>query len=160
MTWEGPEISGETGDAPKRLYRHHRPKFHKMLLAQLEKVGLQVEYSHRVISYFEDGELAKGGVILDNGEKIEADLVVAADGVGTKSHILVAGKKVVAKSSGFSIYRTAYPVEFALADEVVAGRFKMLENGRSVNEIWVGPDMHMMLWRSEDMMSWLITHRV
>lgn len=26
--------------------------------------------------------------------------------------------------------------------------------------IRVGPDMHLMLWRSEDMMSWLITHKV
>ena len=71
------------GDAPERLYRHYRPNLHKILLVQLEKVGLQVEYGHHIISYFEDGDLEKG-VIPDNGEKIEADLVVAADGVDTK----------------------------------------------------------------------------
>lgn len=59
---------GEREDAPKRLYRHHRPKFHKMLLAQLEKVGLQVEYSQRVISYFEDIDL---GVIFDRGRRLK-----------------------------------------------------------------------------------------
>lgn len=127
-------------------------------MKQLEKLGVKVEYNRRVVLYSE--ESANGSVSLDNGEKIKADIVVAADGVGTKSHPLVTGKKVEAKSSGSSIYRTAFPVELAIADAEIAERFKILENGKSVNEIWVGPDMHMMLWRSEDMTSWLITHKV
>lgn len=135
MTWEASSTDdSNTADVPKRLYRHHRPKFQSMLLKQLEKIGLKVEYSHRVVSYFEGSE--KGGVVLDNGEKIQADVIVAADGVGTKSYDLVAGRKIEAKSSGSSIFRTAYPVELALADVEIAGRFKMLENGKSVNEIW------------------------
>ena len=86
------------------------------------------------------------------------------------------GEKVEAKSNWYAIYRTAYPVGFSLVDPLVAERFKILENGKTVNEIWVGyeesptlrdpiltlnrPDMHLFGWRSEDMMSWLITHKV
>jgi hypothetical protein len=33
---------------------------------------------------------------------------------------------------------TAYPVELALADPQVGERYKLLDDGRSVNEIWVG----------------------
>jgi len=128
--------SGEGGEEPARIYRHHRPKFHHMLFEELERQGIEVEYGRYVVAYFESE--AKGGVILKSGEKIEADLVVAADGVGTKSHLLVAGKKIEAKSNGYAIFRTAYPVELALADKEVAERFKLLENGRSVNEIWAG----------------------
>jgi 2-polyprenyl-6-methoxyphenol hydroxylase-like FAD-dependent oxidoreductase len=109
-----------------------------MLLNQLATIGIQVEWKHRVIDYFEDAELGKGGVVLESGEKIEADVAIAADGLGTKSHRLVVGKKTEAKSSGYAIYRTAYPVEHALVDPEVAERFKILENGKSVNEIWVG----------------------
>jgi 2-polyprenyl-6-methoxyphenol hydroxylase-like FAD-dependent oxidoreductase len=109
-----------------------------MLLAQLAAIGVQVEWKHRVVEYYEDLATGKGGVVLDSEEKLEADLVVAADGLGTKSHKLVVGKKIEARSSGYAIYRTAYPVDFALVDPQVAERFELLENGRSVNEIWVG----------------------
>ena len=56
-----------------------------MLFGQLERIGIQVDYG-RVVDYYEDIECEKGGVALDTGIKLEADLVVAADGLGTKSH--------------------------------------------------------------------------
>ena len=64
--------------------------------------------------------------------------MVAADGAGTKSYILTMGEQVDAKGSGYAIYRTAYPIELALADPQVAEHFKLLENGRSVFELWMG----------------------
>lgn len=90
-----------------------------------------------MVDYYEDTAAGKGGVVLESGERLEADLVVAADGLGMKSYSLV-GQKVAARSSGYSIYRTAYLVEYALVDSQVAERFKMLDNGKSVNEIWLG----------------------
>lgn len=48
------------------------------------------------------------------------------------------GEQVDAKGSGYAIYRTAYPIELALADPQVAEHFKLLENGRSVFELWMG----------------------
>lgn len=132
------EVGNEDGNVPSRIYRHHRPKMQQMLLKQLQKIGIPLEFNHRVVDYYEDIGSAKGGIILDNGEKLEADLVIAADGVGTKSYNLVAGRKVQAESSGYAIFRTAYPVELALADPEVAERFALLENNRSVLEMWVG----------------------
>jgi 2-polyprenyl-6-methoxyphenol hydroxylase-like FAD-dependent oxidoreductase len=109
-----------------------------MLTAQLKKIGIEVEYGHRVVDYYEDVKAGKGGVVLDNGDKIEADLVVAADGVGTKSHKLVTGHQVRARSSGYAIYRTAFPVEVAFADPLVAERFKVPANGQTCVELWAG----------------------
>ncbi|KAF6226886.1 hypothetical protein HO133_008327 [Letharia lupina] len=123
----------ERANIPQRIYRHHRPEFHQLLLAQARKVGIEVEYGQRVIEYLEDAAARKAG-----GGKLEADLVVAADGAGTKSYILTMGEQVDAKGSGYAIYRTAYPIELALADPQVAEHFKLLENGRSVFELWMG----------------------
>jgi 2-polyprenyl-6-methoxyphenol hydroxylase-like FAD-dependent oxidoreductase len=123
---------------PKRIYRHSRPKFHAMLLRQLRSVGIEVEYGHEVVDYFEDAEATKAGVILSDGSKHAADLVVAADGVRGKSWPLVAGHPVPARRSGHAIFRVAYDVETALADPMIAERFPLLENGRSVIEMWVG----------------------
>lgn len=129
---------GEGANIPERIYKHHRPKFEQLLLAQARKVDIEVEYGRRVVEYFEDAAARKGGVVLQGGSKIEVDLVVAADGVGTKSYMLTMGENVDAKGSGYAIYRTAYPVELALADPQVAERFKLLEDGRSVVELCMG----------------------
>ena len=91
--------------------------------------------------YFEDVELGEGGVVLDSGEKIEGDVVIAADGLVTKSHRLVF-EKIEIKSSGNAIYSTAYPVKHALVDPEAGERFKILENGKIVNDIWVGSVFH------------------
>ncbi|KAL9064650.1 MAG: hypothetical protein Q9161_008737 [Pseudevernia consocians] len=49
---------------PERIYRHHRPKFHRLLLAQARKIGIEVEYGQGVIEYFKNPTAKKGGVVL------------------------------------------------------------------------------------------------
>ncbi|KAK3686530.1 hypothetical protein LTR37_019738 [Vermiconidia calcicola] len=127
----------------KRVYRHSRPKFHKMLLEQLNKVGLSVEYGKEVADYFEDVGSNRAGVVLKDGSKHEADLIVAADGVRGASWSLIAGRPVSAKSSGDAIFRVAYPIAIALKDPVIAERFPLLEDGRPLAELWVGTDEEM-----------------
>ncbi|KAJ6126698.1 hypothetical protein N7523_002310 [Penicillium sp. IBT 18751x] len=129
--------SDETVEPPK-VHRHSRPKFHKMLSEQVERAGITIEYGKRVKSYFESIETRRAGVILDSGDIIEADVVIAADGVGSKSSQVTMGEEVRARSTGFSIYRAAFPVELALADPVVAERFQVLDNGKFVAEMWMG----------------------
>ena len=135
MDWVQSKENGES-KVPLKVYRHSRPKFHKALSNQVERCGIKIEYGKRVVDYFETS--SKGGVTLDNGENIQADIVVAADGINTKSWKLIAGEKIAATSSGFSIYRTAFPVEIALQDPLVRERFTILENGHSVLEMLMG----------------------
>lgn len=123
---------------PKRIYRHSRPKFHKMLTDQAERIGIYVEYGKRVTKYYEKLDAGKAGVVLENGETIEADVVLAADGVGSKSTKMTMGREVRAQSTGFSVYRTAFPIELAIADPMVRERFQLLENGHPVVELWMG----------------------
>jgi 2-polyprenyl-6-methoxyphenol hydroxylase-like FAD-dependent oxidoreductase len=60
-------------------------------LGYVQELGIKVEFSTTVEDYFEtDGE---GVVILADGQKLAADLVVAADGVDSKSWALVLGEK-------------------------------------------------------------------
>jgi glycine/D-amino acid oxidase-like deaminating enzyme len=121
---------------PSRIYRHNRPKFVKMLCSQLERIGVKVEYGHRVVDYYEDEN--KAGIVLGNGDKLEADVVIAADGIGTKSHKLISGHDIRAWGSGLAIFRTAFPVEMILADDEINSRFCMLEDGHSNAELWNG----------------------
>ena len=84
-----------------------RPLMYNMFLRQTEKLGIPIHYGKRVVDYFETAN--KGGVELEGGEKYEADIVIAADGVGSKSQSLVGGP-VRARSSGRAMWRAVFPI--------------------------------------------------
>jgi 2-polyprenyl-6-methoxyphenol hydroxylase-like FAD-dependent oxidoreductase len=74
-----------------------------------------------VIDYFEHDE--KAGVILEDGSKLVADVVVAADGIGSRSWNIVSGFKETPSSSDFAMFRATYPAEHALKRPLVAEKF-------------------------------------
>lgn len=121
-----------------QIFRHSRPLFHDLLSKQVEKEGVKVEYGFEVTEYHDENANGKAHVTLANGDKLEADLVVAADGIGSNSSGAVTGGVVRARPTGFAIYRTAFPVEIAYKDPMVKERFKPLEDGTPVIESWAG----------------------
>jgi 2-polyprenyl-6-methoxyphenol hydroxylase-like FAD-dependent oxidoreductase len=128
----------ETDGLSPELHRHSRPKFHLMLETQLEQVGIKVQYGHRAVRYFENPEKHNAGVELDNGNILEADLVVSADGIGSHSTQITMGQEVRARSTGISIYRTAYPVEIVNSDPEIVEKFEMAPNGSPLIQMWIG----------------------
>lgn len=71
----------DPGSAPGAFQM--RPLVYKMLLEQVEKCGITIDFGKRVVDYFESPK--QGGVKLEDGTKLTADIVVAADGIGSKS---------------------------------------------------------------------------
>lgn len=135
------DLSVKEEDGPsKQLYRHSRPKFHLMLETQLEMIGLKVQYGKRAIRYIdEDPEQGKKAAVeLDTREIMEADVVIASDGVGGHSTKATLGYEVPARSTGFAIYRAAFPIDVVLSDPELAERFKLLPDGSPVAELWIG----------------------
>lgn len=87
-----------------------RPLIYKMLLHQTERLGVNVQFGKKVVDYSEDVMSERAVAITDQGERFEADVVIAADGVGSKSQKLVGGQ-VRAKSSGRAIWRASFSSE-------------------------------------------------
>ncbi|KAL4987679.1 hypothetical protein BDW68DRAFT_197223 [Aspergillus falconensis] len=136
-----------------------RRKFYRMLLRQVARCGLCVEYGKTVKSYFEDEKAGKGGVIIattGGGEVRVADIVVAADGLKSPSEILIAGQHVNPKSSGLSIYRTAFPKDLAMQNELVRKRWG---DSPPVWEYWLGPGMYLGVFVGDDIISFGFTPR-
>ncbi|RDW62912.1 FAD-dependent oxidoreductase [Aspergillus mulundensis] len=137
-----------------------RRKFYRMLLRQVARCGLRVEYGKTVKEYFEDANAGKGGVIIEAARNIEiarvADIVVAADGLKSSSQILIAGQHIPTKSSGMSIYRTAFDKSLAMQDKLVRKRW-----GQSppVWEYWLGPGMYLGVFIGNDIVSYGFTPR-
>ena len=130
----------ETVNSSEALHRHSRPKFHLMLETQLEQTGLKVQYGKRAIRYIDatpEGD-KRPGVELDTGEVLEADLVIAADGIGSHSIKAALGSEVAARSTGLAIYRATIPVELVRFDSELMEKFNLLPDGHAFAQLWFG----------------------
>ncbi|KAK9780186.1 putative FAD-dependent monooxygenase fsr3 [Seiridium cardinale] len=131
----------------------HRLEFHALLHEYAIECGIDISFSKKVTEYFEDAD--NGGVILSDGTRVLADLVVAADGVGSHSWGLVLGKKDNAESTGYGVFRANYPSLPALQNPVISKAFAKLD---SVT-IFVGSDAHIVISKSRNRITFLLTHR-
>lgn len=120
------------------IHRQSRPKFIAALFTQLKNIGVDVAFGKRAVDYTEDGAEQKASVLLDDGSKLEADVVIAADGVGTSSCKVVGGTDIPSYPSGLSILRTAFPVETAMEDPEIADRWQLIDGWRPIVELWQG----------------------
>lgn len=133
-----------------------RTRFFGMLLRQVARLGIDIEYGQRATRYFEDESSSKGGVVLDNGKIRIADVVIAADGLRSCSQGLVGGQDTPPVSSGMSIYRVSFPREIAMQDPVVRQRW---EHSGPMWEYWLGPGMYMGTFVSDETMAFGFTTR-
>ncbi|KAL4918506.1 hypothetical protein BDW62DRAFT_200880 [Aspergillus aurantiobrunneus] len=115
------EVIAITVSALRTLKKWARSKLHAVLTSYARGLDIPIEYSATGTSYFEEDN--HGGAILSDGRRVTADFVVAADGVGSKSWGLVAGRKEEPISSGFVLYRVTFPVDVAMGNEVVKSEF-------------------------------------
>ena len=138
-----------------------RKKFYRMLLRQVARLGLKVDYDQRVERYFEDGVAGVGGVVTQTGLIRVAHIVVAADANRTSSELLIAGKPMPSRSSGMSVYRTSLPTELAMHDEAFKKRWGdcVTVTKETSHEFWIGPGMHLGLMISPDFVAWGLTPR-
>lgn len=121
----------DPGNAPGAFQM--RPLVYAMLLEQAGKLGIEIEYGSKVVDYFEDED--GGGVELEDGEKITAELVVAADGIGSKSNKLVGGE-VRARSSGRAMWRAVFPVHELEKDPEVRDFFALKDETDPIVRTW------------------------
>ena len=122
---------------------------------------MKIEFNRRVVDYFEDETTGKGGCVTDDGKRYEADVVIAADGVGSKSQRLVGGQ-VRARSSGRAMWRAAFPIENLEKDPEVKEHYKMVgpDNSEPIVRTYLGPGTYGMTLTRPETMIWIINHNV
>ncbi|KAL0934512.1 uncharacterized protein CTRU02_211311 [Colletotrichum truncatum] len=142
---------GKPGDLKLVIYR---AKLHELLYEYARRLGIVTSLSTAAVGYFETHE--KGGVLLSDGRRLEADVVVAADGVGSVSWQLVLGEKAAPISSGYAIHRTTYPVDRVINNPVLG---PVLKAKRTHFAFYAGPDSHLVMGKTEKEVSWVLTHK-
>jgi 2-polyprenyl-6-methoxyphenol hydroxylase-like FAD-dependent oxidoreductase len=143
------------GPAGDNAFPINRSEFHEVLFNYTIEIGISVEFDTTVKEYYESS--TAGGVILSDGRVLEADLTVAADGVGTTSWRLITGSQEGAISSGFALYRTSFPAGPALENPIIAKEFG---DHKTYMGIYFGPDVHGVFGKTEKTMFWTLTHKV
>ena len=138
-----------------------RPLIYKMFVKQVERLGVKIEFNTRIVDYFEDEKTGKGGCIDTEGKRYEADVVIAADGVGSKSQRLVGGQ-VRAVSSGRAMWRAAFPIENLDKDPEVKEHYTMIgpNNSEPIVRTYLGPGTYAMTLTRPETMIWIINHNV
>lgn len=158
--WDGTTIAPVTlGHPAAESVIINRGKLHAVLREYAAEQGLSVEYDSAGQEFFETE--GQGGVTLTDGRQFTADLVVASDGIGSKSWKLFAGTNTSPVSSGFVVYRVTYPTEDAFKSPVVARELREhKELGLDGGFFFVGPDAHFMSCMAKDETCFTLTCRV
>lgn len=145
----------EPGDGKNESLSIYRRNLHNLLHTFAKELGIPITFGARAIEFSETTEI--GSVTLENGDKLTADVVVASDGVGSNSRAILDGNRDAPISSGFTIYRIAFPIGPALKNPAVAKAFGG-EADRTF--IYIGPKAHIVIIKSGGMLCWLLTTMV
>ena len=105
----GPIMMPKGGGVSNAGMNVHRSSLNRCLYEYAMALGIEVVFNTRITSYHDDGE--KGSCVSKTGEKFEADVILAADGIGSHSSEVVKneGEQEKGKSSGYAAYRCTYP---------------------------------------------------
>ncbi|KAI8625759.1 FAD/NAD(P)-binding domain-containing protein [Xylariaceae sp. FL1651] len=132
-----------------------------MLTSQCERLGIEIEYGSTAVSYDETDE--KAVMTMENSgvvTRVEADIVVAADGVGTKSHTHISGSPVKAMSSGYSIFRGLIPMDVIKRELDLRIIEKFFSSPRPEFRVYVcPPDTHANAIFTKDFFGYAFTYK-
>lgn len=136
-----------------------RPLIYQMFVRQVERQGVNIEFNCRVVDYEEDEARGKAYAITDAGKRYEADVVIAADGVGSKSQRIVGGQ-VRARSSGRAMWRAAFPIEHLDGKPEVRDFYRMVgeQGDEPIVRVYLGPGTYALTLTRPDTMIWIINH--
>ncbi|KAK3291967.1 uncharacterized protein B0H64DRAFT_408532 [Chaetomium fimeti] len=133
----------------------HRGEIHGVVLAHARARGVDVRLGVNVVRYFEEEGLA--GVETEDGQRLTADVVLAAEGVRSRGRKLVLGFEDRPQPSGYAVFRTWFAADELLRNEKTR---HLVENGDS-HTGWIGEDVHFLAAaiKGGREMSWVCTHR-
>lgn len=114
----------------------YRPDYHTVLYDAAVKAGATVRKGQTVVKY----NPAEPSVVLESGEVVRGDLVIAADGVKSIARKAV-GLDTEPHETGDTCFRAVIPAKHLLADPELAP----LSRNPNFEQI-LGPDHHIIGW--------------
>ncbi|KAL8677814.1 MAG: hypothetical protein Q9186_005794 [Xanthomendoza sp. 1 TL-2023] len=153
--------NGEIGAGPRKVSESFgwmvlRPDLHKALMDTVLAYGIEVRYRQHVVEFLEKDD--KAGVKLADGEVLHADIVIAADGIRSRSWTIVGGVEPRTYSSGSAIFRCAYSTSLAMEIPSIRTNWNLQEKGETLH-IFLGPVSHGIMLVGKEKICWAWMHR-
>lgn len=138
-----------------RRINGHRGQLHNIIYRHAVDRGIDIRLGKRVEDYFEQDSPPQAGVVV-NGERIAADVVIAAEGVRSRGRKIVLGFDENPKSSGYAVYRAWFPADRVRNNPVIK---HLVENG-DTHQGFIGPDIHFLAStiKNGTEVNWVFTH--
>ncbi|KAI1456663.1 FAD/NAD(P)-binding domain-containing protein [Annulohypoxylon moriforme] len=138
-----------------------RPLIYRMYINELKRQGIEINFGQRVVDYWEDEERQRAGVVTAKGDRFEADIVIAADGVGSKCQKLVGGQ-VRAMSAGRAMWRAAFPIHHLDKDPELKEflQFGGPNKDEPIVRTWLGPGTYCMVLVRKETCVWIMNHDI
>ncbi|KAI9775673.1 MAG: hypothetical protein M1839_000940 [Geoglossum umbratile] len=146
--WDGSQVVAYRGDYVDEMERRygapwwcfHRADLHDALSKRASELGVCVRLGATVSSVETNKHDGTTAVVLDCGERVHGDVVIAADGLRSAVRPHVLGSQQGPQPTGDMAYRAVLPMA-ALADDP-----ELLRLASPALHMWVGPDKHIVLY--------------
>lgn len=122
----------------KGVFAGHRGTMHKIIYDYAVEIGVEMHFGEQVVQYLDTDE--ERGVIVQNGERILGDVVLACDGPKSLARSQLLNLPESKVNSGYAIYRAF----FNITDEMRQNPLlkDMIDPDEDKTRFWVGRDLH------------------
>ncbi|KAI1462168.1 hypothetical protein F4805DRAFT_475330 [Annulohypoxylon moriforme] len=129
-----------------------------ILYNQCRRLGIPVTFGVSIVDYTENDVERTATAIDEQGQRYTSDIVVAADGLGTKSHKAIFGQTIRAIPTGYAISRVMYSADGLKDSPYLEKETEELRKlGRADLRLYTGHDFHFLILISEDYVSVYLT---
>ncbi|KZL63573.1 fad binding domain protein [Colletotrichum incanum] len=111
VEWNWPAVAKHASYPARIAGITARQDIAALLFSQVQRLGSKVEFRTNIVEFSEDASRGTATARAFDGREFTGDLVVAADGLGTKSHKVVLGQPISAVHSGYACLRGSFPTE-------------------------------------------------
>ncbi|KAJ5661153.1 salicylate hydroxylase [Penicillium longicatenatum] len=141
----------------KGVFAGHRGCMHKIIYDYAVEIGVELRFGTRVAQYLDHA--TERGVVVDTGERIMGDVVLACDGPKSlaRSQLLELPESKV--NSGYAIFRAFFTVTDEMRDDPLMK--EIIDPTEDKTRFWVGRDLHGFIytWNKGRDCAWVLTHR-
>ena len=155
--WQGRFVTTQSFAAERvwgRRINAHRGEMHMIVYRHALARGIDIRLGVNVVDYFEEEGVA--GVVLASGERLTADVVLAAEGVKSRGRKIVLGFEDRPLASGYAVFRAWFG-----SDELARNPLTAHLVDGDTHTGWIGQDIHFLVAavKGGREVSWVATHR-
>ena len=120
------------------VFAGHRGAFHQIVYDYAERIGVEILAGKKVVQYVDTD--SEHGVIVEGGEKVLGDVVLACDGPKSLARDQLLELPESKVNSGYAIFRAF----FTVTDEMKKNPYmaELSKEHEDTTKFWVGPDIH------------------